>query len=223
MEPKHEDIVDFSKLKLELYDFVGVMFPGLLAISEGWIVLRGWHAFVLVMNGISGTALTLLIVLAFGIGNIVQELGNACVKALKGKRFFQRARDTFWLTEQAQLVRDTIKRQFGQDILNVDAAFDYCLTKLKADFAKRDVFVATSDLSRSLVMLSALALVPAVRIAIYDIRPLSNSASTFFMFLLILASISSLAWRRMVRFRALSETTVFLAYLATLTETGTRP
>lgn len=215
--------MDFSKLKLELYDFIGVMFPGLLAISEGWIVLRGWHAFVLVMNGISGTALTLLIVLAFGIGNIVQELGDVCVKGLKGKRFFQRARDTFWRTEQAQLVRDTIKRQFGQDILNVDAAFDYCLTKLKADFAKRDVFVATSDLSRSFVMLSALALVPAVRIAFYDIRPLSKSASTLVMFLLILVSISSLAWRRMVRFRGLSETTVFHAYLATLTEIGTRP
>jgi len=102
--------MDFSKLKLELYDFIGVMLPGLLAISEGWIVLRGWHVFVLAMSGISGTGLTLLIVLAFGIGNIVQELGDVCLKALKGKRFFRRARDRFWVTEEAQLVRDTIKR-----------------------------------------------------------------------------------------------------------------
>ncbi len=98
--------MDFSKLKLELYDFIGVMLPGLLAISEGWIALRGWHVFVLVTNGISATALTFLIVLAFGIGNIVQELGDVCLKALKGKRFFRRARDRFWVTEEAQLVRD---------------------------------------------------------------------------------------------------------------------
>ncbi len=215
--------MDFSKLKLELYDFIGVMLPGLLAISEGWIALRGWHVFVLVTNGISATALTFLIVLAFGIGNIVQELGDVCLKALKGKRFFRRARDRFWVTEEAQLVRDTIKREFGRDIPNVDTAFDYCLTKLNAHLAKRDVFVATSDLSRSFVMLSALALIPAARIAFFDMRPLSRSAPTFFMFVLVLASISFLAWRRMNRFRELSETTVFRAYLAMTNETGTRP
>lgn len=214
MEPKHEDNVDFSKLKLELYDFLGVVFPGLLAICEGWILLRGWQIFVGAINQISGTGLTLLVVLAFGLGNIIQELGDIAIKALRGKRYFRQARDKFWGKAEAQLVRDAIKRDFGQEISSVDTAFDYCLTKLRDRFNKRDVFVATSDLCRSFVVLSALALVPAARIAFYDIHPAHRSVVAFAILALLLTSIALLAWKRMVRFRELSETTVFRVYLA---------
>jgi hypothetical protein len=206
--------MDFSKLKLELYDFIGVIFPGLLAISEAWILLKGWHGFVLAMPALSAAALTLLFVLAFGIGNIIQELGDVCLRLLKGRRYFQGARDRFWVTDEGQVVRDMINREVGKEISSVDAAFDYCLTKLGDHFAKREVFVATSDLCRSLVMLSALALLPAARIALCDMRPLSRSIWTFFIFVVVLGTISSLAWRRMLRFRELSEATVFRVYLA---------
>jgi hypothetical protein len=215
--------MDFSKLKLELYDFIGVMLPGLLAISEGWIVLRGWHVFIATINAISGTGLTLLIVFAFGLGNIVQELGDVAIKAAKGKRYFRRARDKFWRTEEAQFVRDTIKKELGQDIPAVDTAFDYCLTKLKDRFGKRDMFVATSDLCRSFVVLSVLAIIPAARTAFRDTYPLGTSVVIFALLFLLLTSIALLAWQRMARFRALSETTVFRAYLAMANEPEIHP
>lgn len=192
------------------------MLPGFLAICEGWVLLRGWHAFIATISQISGTALTLLVVLAFGLGHIAQELGDVAIKKVKGKRYFQRAGDKFWESPEAQIVKGAIKKDFGQEISSVDAAFDYCLTKLKDRFSRRDVFVATSDLCRSFVVLSALALIPAIRIAFYDIRPIHRSLFVFAILGLLLTSIAMLAWKRMVRFRGLSETTVFRAYLATL-------
>lgn len=214
--------MDFSKLKLELYDFLGLLLPGLLAICEGWILLRGWQVFAGSINQLSGTGLTLLIVFAFGLGNIAQELGDAAVKAARGKRYFRQPRDKFWRTDEAQFVRDTIKKELGQDIPAVDTAFDYCLTKLKDRFSKRDMFVATSDLCRSFVVLSVLAIVPAARIAFHDTHPLWRSAWTFAGLLLVLTSIAVLAWQRMTRFRELSETTVFRAYLAIASDPATR-
>ena len=206
--------MDLSKLKLELYDFLGLILPGLIAICEGWISLRGWHIFVVGVSQISGTALTLLLVFAFGLGNIVQELGDVTVKAIKGQRYFRISRDRFWQSPEAEVVRGAIKRSFGQDIPSVDTAFDYCLTKLRDSFGKRDMFLATSDLCRSFVVLSALALVPAVRIAFFDLHPLANSIVAAAILIVVLVSVSLLSWKRMVRFRALSETTVFRAYLA---------
>lgn len=190
--------------------------PGLLAISEGWISFSGWHVFVVAINQVSGTSLTLLVLLAFGLGHIVQELGDVAIKALRGQRYFREARDKFWDSPEARIVRGAITNDFGQEISSVDTAFDYCLTKLKESFSKRDVFVATSDLCRSFVVLSGLALIPATRIAFYDIHPVHRSMLVFAILLLLLTSIAFLAWKRMVRFRALSETTVFRAYLATL-------
>jgi hypothetical protein len=89
-------------------------------------------------------------------------------------------------------------------------AFDYCLTKLQDRFGKRDVFVATSDLCRSLVVLSALALIPAARIAFHDTQSLRRSVVTFAFLFLLFTSIALLAWQRMTRFRESSETTSFV-------------
>jgi len=210
--------MDFSKLKLELYDFLGLLLPGLLSICEGWILLRGWQVFVAGMNQLPGTGLTVLIVFAFGLGNIAQELGDVAIKATKGKRYFRQARDRFWAKAESQPVKDAIKKELGQDISSADTAFDYCLTRLRDRFAKREVFLATSDLCRSFVVLSALALIPAVRTAFYDIQPLHKSIVAFAILFLLLMSIALLAWKRMVRFRELSETTVFRAYLAMTNE-----
>jgi len=210
--------VDFSKLKLELYDFLGLILPGLIAICEGWILLRGWHAFVVAIGQIGGTGLTLLLVFAFGIGNIIQELGDVALKTVKGQRYFRRARDRFWLTAEAETVRDAIKKSLGHDIPSVDTAFDYSLTKLKDRFSKRDMFLATSDLCRSFVVLSALGLVPAMRIAFHDPHPFSNSYTAAALLIIVLVTVFLLAWRRMLRFRELSETTVFRAYLAIVNE-----
>jgi hypothetical protein len=214
--------VDFSKLKLEVYDLLGLLLPGLIAISEGWILLRGWSFFLASILQLSGTGLTLLLLVAFGLGNIVQELGDVTIKAVKGKRFFRQARDRFWAKAESQLVRDAIKKDLGQEISSADQAFDYCLTKLKDRFIKRDVFLATSDLCRSFIILSALALFPAIRTAFYDIHPIQKSLMALAVLALLMLTIAFLAWKRMVRFRELSETTVFRGYLAAI-DSGDNP
>ena len=210
--------MDFSKLKLEVYDFLGVILPGIIAICEGWILLSGWTQFVASINHLSGTGFTVLAIFAFGIGQLVQEFGDVFIKLCKGKRFFKHGRDSFWATEEAIPVKEAIKGQLRKEITAVDTAFDYCLTKLKGNFAKGDVFVATSDICRSLAVLSILAIVPAVRVAwsyaglnCRFLVPVGTDVA-FFFFLAVLA------WRRMVRFRELSEATVFRSYLATVNE-----
>lgn len=210
--------MNFSKLKLEMYDFLGLIVPGLIAICEGWILLRGWHTFLLAINQMSGTAFTLLLLFAFGAGNVIQELGDFTVKLIKGQRYFRIARDHFWLTPDAETVKNTIKKELGHHVTSVDTAFDYCLTKLRDRFGKRDLFVATSDLCRSSVVLSILAFAPAFRVAFCDLQPFAKSCVAAAVFAAVLVAISLLMWRRMVRFRELSETTVFRAYLATVNE-----
>ena len=210
--------MDFSKLKLEIYDLLGLLLPGLISICEGWILLRGWPYFLASVPQLGATGFTLLLLIAFGLGHIVQELGDVAIKTVKGKRYFRQPRDRFWANAESQLVREVLRKELGQEIASVDLAFDYCLTKLKDRFVKRDVFLATSDLCRSFVLLSALGLLPAIRIAFHDIHPFSKSLLAFAMLAVLLLAIALLAWKRMVRFRELSETPVFHSYLATVGE-----
>jgi hypothetical protein len=205
--------LDFSKLKLDIYDLLGIILPGLLAVAEGWIVLRDWSPFVSSISHISGTALTLLFVFAFGFGHIVQEFGDVAIGFLKGKRYLRNSRDSFWAGDESKLVKHAIKAEFGHDISSVDAAFNYCLTKLKGHFEKRDIFVATSDLCRSLVVLSVVGIAPAWRVSFHDAGLSWRSAEIFAVAIVMLTIVALLAWRRMIRYRELSEVTVFQAYL----------
>ena len=110
-----------------------------------------------------------------------------------------------------------IHRETGHEV-SADAAFDFCLTKLKDRFGKRDTFVAVSDLCRSLVVLSILAIAPAVRISFYGTRPLCKSLFIFGALAGAQVLVAFLAWRRMKRFRELSEITVFSSFLAVVNE-----
>lgn len=214
--------MDPSKLKLEAYDLLAVVLPGLIVISEGWIFAGGWTAFANSMRQLSGSQLALLTLLAFAAGNLVQELGDIAIKKWKGDRFFKRARDKYWKSDEARHLKSAFKADVGLEVPSVDAAFDYCLTKLKDRFGKRDVFIAISDLCRSLSLLAVLALVPASKMA-WD-----SFTSTFQSLLDIAIIIASsvflawLSWRRMVRLRELSEITVFRSYLAVVGEMDKR-
>jgi hypothetical protein len=214
--------LDLSKLKLDIYDFLAIILPGLLAVAESWILLRGWTAFVFSMSHMSGTGLTLLLVFAFGIGHIVQELGDFVIQFVKGERYLRKARDEFWKTDDGKIVRHAIKLEFGHDIHSVDDAYDYCLTRLKGHFDKRDIFVATSDLCRSLIVLSVLAIAPACRIAFCNADPLRRSFAVFASVLVFLSIVAALAWRRMDRYSKLSQVTVFRAYLGVTEEREAR-
>lgn len=209
-----EGKLEFSKIRLGIYDFLGIIIPGLVVICEGIIFVRGWSASIEFLGVINGIGLTLLVLLAFGIGNLTQELGSLALAAVKGKRYAQSARDEFWQTDEAKHVKEVIKKESGFAIEEVDAAFDYALTKIKDRFAKRDVFVAVSDMCRSFVVSCALALIPAVRIAFHSLHPISWLIGV----LLVLIAVGWLAWKRMERFRYLSEVTVFRVYLAVASE-----
>src|SRR5207247_1191472 len=130
------------------------------------------------------------------------------------KRFSYTGRDQFWTSQEATTVKKTIKEQCGHEIASVDGAFDYCLTKLKGHFDKRDVFMATSDLCRSIFILSFLALAPAARVAFWGASSHRHAAYVFLTIVALLVVVAILSWLRMKRFRYLSEVTVFRAYLA---------
>jgi len=210
--------VDLSKFKLDVYDFLGIILPGLVAVAAGWVFLRGWAAFIQSMSNIKGTSLTLLLVFAFGIGHLVQELSDAAIRWAKGSRYIYRGRDSFWHGEESNAVKSLIKKQVGHELTNVDDAYDFCLTKIHGRFEKRDIFIATADLSRSFVAMCFLALAPAAKIAFWQVSPICRSIDLALGELAILAIIALLSWRRMMRYRELADRTVFRVYAAVATE-----
>jgi hypothetical protein len=217
--------VELSKVRLEIYDFLGLLFPGFILICELWITVWGWRFFANSVNGLGGVSFSVLLLLSFGVGHLVQEFGDATLKRFKGPRFFKRARDDFWTTKEADWVRSAIwtETQIAMGSPDVDAAFDYCLTRLEGRLAKRDSFLASSDLARSLLVLCLFGIAPALRMAFGGAY--SRFASGWRLLLLLGALILAglLAWKRMLRFRELSEVTVFRAYLGTVASKAALP
>ena len=205
--------MDFSKFKFELYDILAVVLPGFLLTSGIWVLVRGWHSFAVSVGTLTGTGFTILLLASFPLGHLIQELGDSVIKKACGERHFKRARDAFWSSDEGDALRGVLEREVGFK-LSVDGAFDICLTKIQGQFPRRDSFIATSDFCRSLLVVEFL-LIPAFVRILWDAR--GNCAQTitystgillaFFLFLY-------LAGRRMMRFRELSETTVFRIYLA---------
>jgi len=210
--------VDLSKLKLDVYDFLGIILPGLVAVAAGWVFLRGWDAFTRSMSDIKATSLTLLLVFAFGIGHLVQELADSAIQKVKGKRYFQRERGSFWNSKDSHRVKELIKKELGHELTDADDAYDFCLTKVRGHFEKRDIFMANSDLSRSFVAMSFLASLPAAKIAFWQNWPLTRSLEIAGIEIGLLAVVAALAWRRMVRYRELADRTVFRVYPAVACE-----
>lgn len=204
-------------MKLGIYEFLGLAVPGVLLVCEGWIFVRGWSSFAKALSGLNAAGFSVLMIAAFVLGHFVQELGDTVVKMVRGKRFFRRERDKLWASTEAEYLKSAIWAECGVALGDVDAAFDYCLTRISDGFSKREVFIATSDLARSFLVLAACGLAPAWRLA-------SDRASSVFSFalflscyLVLLLLAARLAWTRMVRFRAMSETGVFRAFI------GSRP
>ena len=205
--------MELSKLKLELYDLAAIILPGFFLIGELFALVKGLPVVFVSLQSISGAELTLLILCSFAVGNLVQEVGDRLIKQLKGDRFFRQARDCFWASEHKQDVCDKIIKLGGPPIKSVDVAFDYCLTSLGGSFAKRDVFLAISDLSRSLWVLSLLGLLPLTR-GVFDASGWEARLTIAMGGLVLIAAAAWLSWVRMLRFRELSESPVFNSFLA---------
>jgi hypothetical protein len=209
--------MNLSNFKLGIYDLLGLVVPGMILVCEGGVTLRGWVNFCTALNHMSGTSFTLLLVFSFVLGHFVQELADVSIKKIKGPRFFAAGRDEVWASPEAQAIKSAVWTESGVTLGSVDATFDYCLTRLGDRFPKRDTLLATADLSRSFLVLVLFAVPAATRIT-WDI----NHRLLIFLPLLLcclaaLVLTGLLAWRRMVRFRRMSETGVFRAYL------GSRP
>jgi len=205
--------MDFSKFKFEVYDILAVVLPGFLLLCGVWVTMRGWHGFAVSLATLSGTGFTALLLAAFPIGHLIQELGDAAIKKVLGERFFKKGRDDFWKTEQGFKVSRLIEQELGFTV-SVDSAFDFCLTKIKGQFPRRDVFLATSDFCRSLMVVSFL-LIPAAARMLWDLHGTWVRLAIYAVTIgLALTLCIYLAGRRMVRFRSLSEVPVFGTYLA---------
>jgi hypothetical protein len=212
-----EESVNLSNIKIGIYEFLGLVIPGTLLLCEGWVFVRGWPRFTRGVSGLTAVSFTLLLITSFLLGHFVQELADASLKRLCGERFFKKGRDELWASAEAEPVKSAIWTESGLALGNVDAAFDYCLTRSGDAFSRRDVFLATSDLSRSFLVLAAFGVAPACRLA-FD---RADSGHAFILvlgcYLALLGLAARLAWIRMVRFRRFSESGVFRSYL------GSRP
>ena len=213
--------MDFSKFKVEVYDVLAVIIPGVHVFLEFWIALRGWANFSQGIAQISASSFTTLLLFSFALGPLLQEANDIVIKKLKGKRYFKHGRDHLWKAETGAQVRTQIEKELGHAVESVDVAFDYCLTRIQGAFAKRDLFVANSDLARGMIVVAVFALAPLARIA----RDLHFSVAYHVGFLfcgtVLLLLVASIFWVRMTRFRVLSETPVFHAYLAMVPEVKT--
>jgi hypothetical protein len=205
--------MEVSKLKLELYDLAAIILPGFFLMGELVALIKGFPQLLAYVRAVSGAELTVLFLCSFAVGNLVQEAGDRLIKRLKGGRFFRLGRDRFWASEHNKDVCDKIIKLGGPTVASVDAAFDFCLTCLGSSFAKRDVFLAISDLCRSLWVLSIVGVLPLIRSVIYayglEARLLSGTEGA-----VLVVAAAWLSWGRMVRFRELSETPVFHSFLA---------
>ncbi len=212
--------MEVSKLKVELYDIAAIILPGVFLLVEIWATLFGMHPVASAIKGLKGTELTVMLLCSFGVGNLVQEASNVLLTRTMGERFFYAARDAFWKTPEADLVRLKIEREGSCKLTGVDSAFEYCLTRIAGKFVKRDVFMAISDFSRSLFLLSLLAAFPLGRSVLYAYGTgLRVKLSAVYMFLILLTA--WLSWTRMVRFRKYSDKPVFTTFLACAEEAPT--
>src|SRR5260370_35851857 len=84
-----EPSVDISKWKLEIYDLLAIILPGLVVISEGWVLVRGWEAFAATITHLTGSGLTVLVLAAFGAGALLQGLNDSVGKSGEGGRFLR--------------------------------------------------------------------------------------------------------------------------------------
>jgi hypothetical protein len=210
--------VDFSKLKIELYDFFGILIPGMILISDCAVGVVGWSSYVSIVAGLTGNFIAISLALSYVAGHLVQEAGDILVHLVAPARYLKKARDSFWAAEEGRNVREAIKQEARFEIDSVDVAYDYCLSKVKGTFVKRDTFVATSDLARSLIFLISLTAIAAM-LTIWRVNIRGWHLGIGLAAIMAFCSAGvCVAWRRMMRFRAFSDLPVFSAYLAAVTD-----
>ncbi len=205
--------MELSKFKLEFYDLLGILIPGVLSTCLLAYLLLPPAVFAGRFSQPTTTLLTFGLLAGFAAGQVIQEASDALVRRVRGPRFLKKCRDEFWASPAAAPVRARILAECGVSELSADAAFEYCLSSVSSHFMKRDTFIAVSDMARSLWCLSVLSLSAVV---LHYSRISEKGSRVYFLLkaLTLLALTAWLCWRRMVRFRFLSESPVFSTFLA---------
>lgn len=205
--------MDLSKLKIELYDFLGLLIPGISLMALICFAVVGWKELFALVHGLNGPTITAILFAGFAFGHFVQECSDWAIKKITNKRFFKQWRDELWASPEGDTLRRALHADGAGD-LDVDAAFDFCLTKSQSVFAKREGFIATSDFCRAMVTIGIFSVIPLGR-AIYDISTATSTRAFGAVCGVLAISLWCTAfWRRMLRFRRLSEEPVFRAYLS---------
>lgn len=206
--------MELSKIKLEIYDLLGTVVPGLLTMALALVCAFGWSTAFGLIGHLSGTILTASLLGAFAVGQLIQEAADRLVKLFRGSRYLKAGRDSFWESSEKALVIQKILRESGLSVESVDTAYDFCLTCIESCFPKRDTFIATSDLARSLWLLCLLGIIPVVQGVVRSTAPWAHRCIVGGGQMLLTGICAYLAWARMVRFRYLSDVTVFRVYMA---------
>lgn len=188
--------------------------PGLLTMALALVCVLGWSTAFSLIGHLSGTIFTASLLGAFAVGQIIQEASDRLVKLFRGSRYLKSGRDSFWAAGEKALVQQKILREAGLSVDSVDTAYDFCLTCIESRFPKRDTFIAISDLARSLWLLCLLALIPVAQSVVVSTAPWAQRCFVCGGQIFLAGISAYLAWARMVRFRYLSDVTVFRVYMA---------
>ncbi len=124
-----EESVNLSNIKLGIYEFLGLVIPGMLLLCEGWIFVRGWPRFTSGVSGLNAVSFTLLLLTSFLLGHFVQELADACLKRLRGERFFKKGRDDLWASTEAEAVKSAGLASNPRERFPLANASSYCSMK----------------------------------------------------------------------------------------------
>ena len=210
--------MNFSELKLGLYDIFGFVVPGFLVICEIWVSVTGWPRFVTGISGLNGAAMTVLLFASVAVGPIVQELADTAIKRLKSDRFFKATRDEIWKSPFGREIEKKLERETGIVPPNVDDAYEMCFSLVSDRATRHDLFLAQSAMARSLLVVSVLFVLPAATaIAKLSFDPLVKIAAFTGLFA-VCCLIVRLCWTRMCRFRKLAIQSVFQSYMAHATK-----
>jgi len=128
-------LMDLSKLKMEAYDLLAVILPGLILIFQAWITIRGWAPFAISIASMSGSAFLVLILMFLPWAKLFRSQGISRLRRSKA-RFFRQTRDKLGASKTGEHIRERIRTDTGHELENVAVTFDFLPQPCATDIYK---------------------------------------------------------------------------------------